>query len=76
MLNKIQEKINRKLYELQFVDASEMGGLVITTNSTPSFENSHKINLAFGIFNGTNIEGKDTEGHNIHLPVEYIIDIN
>jgi hypothetical protein len=75
-LDQIKAKIDHKLYELTFFDAADLGGVTITTSSTGSIKNSHDIVLASGTYNGRNIEGEDSKGHNIHLPVEYIIDIN
>ena len=71
-----QEKIARRLYELSLFDAADLDDVIITTSPTGDLKNTHQIKLASGTFNGKIIEGKDTGGHNIHLPVKYIVDIN
>lgn len=78
MLDQIKAKIDRKLYEMSFVDVANLGPVTLTTSSTGSFQNSHDITLASGLYDckTKTIEGKDAEGHNIHLPTKYIIDVN
>lgn len=76
-LDQIKNKINKALYHLRFFDAADLDDVnVITTSSTGSFENSHRIELASGTFDGKKIEGVDSKGNNVHLLAEYIIDIN
>ena len=76
-LDQIKEKIDKALYYLIFCDAAHLDNVnIITTSSTGSLENTHQIHLASGKFDGEIIKGKDTDGNNIHLPVEYIVDIN
>jgi hypothetical protein len=79
MLDQIKAKIDRKLYEMSFVDVADMDNPVtITTSSTDSIKNAHDIALKSGVYDydTQTIEGKDTEGRNIHLPAKCIIDIN
>lgn len=76
-LDQIKTKIEQQLLNLNFFDAADLDEVnVITTSSTGSTKDAHAIYVASGtVVNGV-FEGKDTMGRNIHLPVEYIIDIN
>lgn len=73
-LEQIKAKIDDALYLLTFFDAADLDD--VNTITTSANGNAHQIHLASGHFDGQNIEGKDTDGNNIHLPVEYIIEIN
>ena len=76
-LDQIKAKIDQALYHLNFCDAADLDDVnIITTSSTASIEDAHDIHLASGRLVNDTIEGKDTEGRNIHLPTKYIIDIN
>lgn len=75
-LDQIKAKIDRKLFEMTFADVADLGPVTFTTSSTGSFQNSHDITLVSGTYQNGMIEGKDTEGRNIHLPAKYIIDAN
>jgi hypothetical protein len=76
-LDQIKAKVEAKLMELNFFDAADLDDVnVITTSSTGSIQDTHNINVASGVISNGQFEGKDTQGRNIHLPVEYIVDIN
>lgn len=74
-LDKIKNKINQRLYEMRLCDIKDLDVDTIITSSTANIKDCHEIKLSSGMFDGKIIKGKDTEGRNINLPVEYIVDI-
>lgn len=76
-LDQIKTNVERCLTNLNFFDAADLDDVnVITTTSTGNFKDAHNIEVASGTIVNGQFEGKDTEGRNIHLPVEYIVNIS
>lgn len=76
-LDQIKANVERNLFNLHFFDAADLDDVnIITTSSTGNLKDAHDIHIASGTVIDGQFEGKDTMGRNIHLPVEYIINIS
>lgn len=78
MLDQIQAKIDRKLYEMSFVNLRDSDPVTFTVVDADNAKSSHKITLVSGLYdyNDKAVRGKDAEGSLHYIPKRRIINAN
>jgi hypothetical protein len=79
MLDQIQDKIDQKLYEMSFVNISDMDSPVtFTVKNSDNSKKSHKITLTSGLYDWADkaVRGKDENGSLHYIPKRNILNVN
>jgi hypothetical protein len=78
MLDQVKEKVDRKLYEMSFVDVADSDPVTFTVRDAADAKKAHKITLVSGLYdyNDKAVRGKDAEGYLHYIPARNIINVN